>query len=102
MEPFHREIFNVHCLYTILTIGGMAALCFAFPGELTGGSRLARALLWFFGGYWGLRVLVQLFYYNRETKARYPVYNVLFTLAFVYLGIAFLGLAFCTTFYLCV
>jgi hypothetical protein len=101
MEPLHREIFNVHCLYTMLTVGGMAALCFVLPGELIDGSRLARALLSFLGGYWGLRVLVQLFYYGGESKERFPIYNILFTLAFVYLGLVFLGLAICTTFYLC-
>ena len=101
MEPLHQEIFQVHCLYTMLTVGGMATLCWFLPEELASGNPLAIALLWFMAGYWGLRVLIQFFYYNRSIKKTYPIYNVLFTLAFVYLSIAFLGIAVVTTFFLC-
>ncbi|MCB1094955.1 MAG: hypothetical protein KDN22_05180 [Verrucomicrobiae bacterium] len=99
MEPLHREVFHVHCLYTILTIGGMAALCWFMPRQLAGGSPLAVVLLWFMAGYWSLRVLIQFFFYNREIKKTYPVYNVMFTLAFGYLGLAFFTLAVATTFF---
>ena len=101
MEPLHQEIFQVHCVYTMLTVGGMAALCAFLPGELATGEPLAIALLWFMAGYWSLRVLIQFFYYNRSIKKTYPIYNVLFTLAFSYLGITFFALAVVTTFFLC-
>ena len=101
MEPLHQEVFHVHCLYTILTIGGMAALCWFMPRHLAAGSPLAVALLWFMAGYWSLRIFIQFFFYNREIKKTYPIYNVLFTLAFVYLGLAFFAVAFVTTFFRC-
>lgn len=101
MERLHQEIFQVHCLYTIITVGGMAALCWFLPERLIDGNPLALALLWFMAGFWSLRVIIQCFFYNRDIKKTYPIYNIWFTLAFVYLGLAFLTVAVITTFFLC-
>ena len=84
-----RDVFVIHCVYIPLILVGFAALCFGFAGELIGGSLLGRSLCAFLAGFWGLRVLMQLFHYNAEIKRRFPVYNVLFLTTFVILTVIF-------------
>jgi hypothetical protein len=64
-------------------------MCFLFAPELSGGGRLGRFLSGFLAAFWGLRVLLQLFYYDREVKRRYAAFNALFLAAYVYLTIVF-------------
>ncbi len=84
-----RDIFAVHCIYIVLILVAFALLCFAFAGELAGGSRIGRALSGFLAVFWGLRVMIQLFHYNREIKRRHPIYNAIFLATFVALALIF-------------
>ncbi len=84
-----REIFVVHSVYIVLILTAFAGLCFAFSGELIGGSALARCLDGFLAVFWGLRVPIQLFHYNREIKRRHPIYNALFLCSFIALTAIF-------------
>ena len=63
----------------------MAGLCFGFADELAGGSPLGRCLSGFLSGFWGIRLLFQLFFYDREVRRRHRLCDVLFLITFLYL-----------------
>lgn len=90
-----RQIYVVHSVYIGLVLLGLAGLCLFFAPELAGASRLGRALSGFLAVFWGLRVCIQRFYYDPESKRQNRAMDVLFTVAFVYLtgvfGVAALG-----------
>jgi cyanate permease len=65
---FVRQIFYVHWIYIVIVVGMFAALCFGFAPELAGESRLGRFLSGFMCGFWLLRILLQVFYYDRELR----------------------------------
>src|SRR5579864_7055289 len=65
---FLRQIFYVHWLYIVIVVGMFAALCFGFASELAGGSRLGRFLSGFIAAFWLLRIVLQVFYYEKELR----------------------------------
>jgi len=65
---FVRQIFYVHWIYIVIVLGLFAALCFGFAPELAGASGLGRFLSGFMAGFWLLRILLQLLYYDREIR----------------------------------
>ena len=65
---FVRQIFYVHWVYIVIVLGLFAALCFGFAPELAGASGLGRFLSGFMAGFWLLRILLQVFYYDREIR----------------------------------
>jgi hypothetical protein len=87
------QIFRVHAAYTIVMVLGMAALCLWRPAffleESTG-----RAVAGFMGLFWGSRFVVQLVYYDRNLRRRYPLWDVIFSAGFFSLGAVFLTIAF--------
>ena len=89
VSPIVREIFVVQNAYIVLIQVGFAAMCFAFAAELAAGRPLARYLCAFLAVFWGLRLPIQLFYYDRELKRRHPVFNAMFLAAFAYLASVF-------------
>jgi hypothetical protein len=93
LSPMVREIFVVHSIYIVLVVLGAAALCFAFPEELAGRSPLGRSLSAFLAIFWGLRLAIQLFAYDRETRRARPVFDALFLGAFAYLTAVFAAAA---------
>jgi hypothetical protein len=48
--------------------GGSSTLCFGFAGELAGASGLGRFLSGFIAGFWLLRIVLQVFYYDKELR----------------------------------
>jgi len=94
VSPMVREVFIVQNVYIVLVLLGTGGLCFAFGADLAGGSRLGRCLSGFLAVFWGLRVPIQLFCYDRATRRRYPVFDLLFLSAFVYLSGVFVVAAF--------
>jgi len=84
METFHRQIFNVHCCYTVLTMVGMILFCVLYNTEIVNAERgsLAWAGCLFMALFWGSRVCVQIVYYDKAIKKKYPVFNVIFLVAF--------------------
>lgn len=91
METFHRQIFNVHCCYTVLTMVGMILFCVLYNTEIVNAERgsLAWAGCLFMALFWGSRVCVQIVYYDKAIKKKYPVFNVIFLVAFAYLALIF-------------
>jgi len=65
---FVRQIFYVHWIYIVIVLGMFASLCFGFARELAGGSGLGRFLSAFMAGFWLLRIVLQVFYYDREVR----------------------------------
>jgi hypothetical protein len=65
---FVRQIFYVHWIYIVIVVAMFAAICFGFAAELAGASRLGRFLSGFMCGFWLLRILLQVFYYDRELR----------------------------------
>jgi hypothetical protein len=53
---------------------------------ILGGSSLGRYLAGFLAVFWGLRVLLQLFFYDAAIKKQFPIYNVLFLSCYSYLA----------------
>lgn len=77
-SPIIRQIFRVHHVYIVGILAFFAALCFMFPEELAGGSGLGRFTTGFIALFWGLRLPVQLFYYDPEVRRANRVEDVLF------------------------
>jgi hypothetical protein len=65
---FVRQIFYVHWVYIVIVLGMFAALCFGFAPELAGASALGRFLSGFMAGFWLLRIVLQLLYYDKEIR----------------------------------
>jgi len=89
-----RQVFYVHCGYIIAIIAALALLCLGWPGLLLEGG-LARVVCAFFGIFWGSRVVVQLTYYDKETRRHDRGWDVFFLGVFLTLAIIFTLAAIC-------
>jgi hypothetical protein len=85
LTPIVREVFLVQNVFIVLILVAIALLCFVFAGNLTGPTALGRCLSVFLALFWGLRLLIQLFFYNSESKRQYPVVNGVLLAMFTYL-----------------
>jgi len=92
-EPIFRQVFIIHCIYLIGCVFGMAAVCLLLPYQLLN-ETMGRVILAFMAFFWGTRVFVQLFYYEKSIKKLYPFFNFIFTVAFIYLALCFTVLSF--------
>jgi hypothetical protein len=94
---FMRQIFYVHWVYIVIVLGLFAGLCFGFAPELAGASGLGRFLSGFMAGFWLLRIVLQVVYYDREVRRENRGLDVIYLGALVVLvvilGIAALALA---------
>lgn len=84
-----RQVFLVQNAYIMLVQVGFALLCFFFAGDLTSGRPLGVAMTGFLAVFWGSRVLLQLFYYDRELRRANRLFDVLFLLGDGYLAVVF-------------
>jgi len=84
-----REVFIVHWVYIVLVLGIFTSLSFWFAPELAGASRLGRYLSAVIAVFWLLRVPIQLFFYDPEIRKQNRFGDVIFLLAFSYLGVVF-------------
>lgn len=89
VSPMIRTVFIVHWGYIVIVLGIFASLCFWFAPELAGASRLGRFLSAFIALFWLARVPIQLFFYDPEVRRQNRFGDVIFLLAFSYLGIVF-------------
>lgn len=88
--PAHvAEVFWAQNLFIVLTVLGMAALCFGFAAEMSSGDRLARCLGGFLALFWGARFAFQLFFYDLEMRRRHRIFDALFLASFAYLTVVF-------------
>ncbi len=65
---FVQQIFYVHWLYIVIVVGMFAGLCFGFAADLAVASGLGRFLSGFMAGFWLLRIVLQVFYYDGELR----------------------------------
>jgi hypothetical protein len=89
---FLRQVFTVHWIYIVLTVSIFSLLCFFFAADLAGGSRLGRFLCIAMAVFWGLRLPLQLFYYDGELRRQNRALDAAYVLALVAL-IAIFGAA---------
>jgi hypothetical protein len=89
---FVRQIFYVHWIYIVIVLGMFAALCLGFAGDLAGGSALGRFLSSFLCGFWLLRIVLQVVYYDpqirRENRGLDSLYMGALSLLVVIFGMA--------------
>jgi len=89
VSPMIREVFIVHWVYIVLILGIFTSLSFWFAPELAGATRLGRYLSAVIAVFWLLRVPIQLFFYDPELRKQNRFGDVIFLLAFSYLGVVF-------------
>ncbi|MCW1922207.1 hypothetical protein OKA05_06560 [Luteolibacter arcticus] len=87
-EVMVRQVFHVHCGYIIMIIGALAVLCLGWPGLLLADG-MGRVLSGFFGIFWASRVVVQLAYYDPETRSRDRGWDLFFLGVFVVMSTVF-------------
>jgi hypothetical protein len=88
--PSHvAEIFVVQNVFVVLTVVGISGLCFAFAEEFAGSSYLGRTLSGLLSIFWFVRLVFQLFFYDRNIRRKYRIFDVLFLLTFTYLVVVF-------------
>jgi len=80
---FLRQVFVVHWVYIVLTVSLFSLVCFFFARDLAGGSRLGRFMCVAMGVFWGLRLPLQLFYYDAELRRRNRVLDLAYVLSLV-------------------
>lgn len=86
LKSLTRKVFWTYAAYIWVTNICFGVLSVVAPGTLTDGSLLSRAVAGYITVYWGARVLVQLFYFERAdapSGLRYRVAEAALTLFFV-------------------
>jgi hypothetical protein len=89
VSPIIRQIFTVHATYIVLVLIGFGLICLLFPADLCGASPLGKFLCEFLAVFWGLRVVLQILYYDRAVKREHPLGAFFFGAVFLYLAVAF-------------
>jgi hypothetical protein len=89
VSPMIRTVFVVHWIYIVLVLGIFASLTFWFAPELAVATHLGRFLSAVIAVFWLLRVPIQLFFYDPELRKQNRLGDVIFLLAFSYLGVVF-------------
>lgn len=88
-SPVVRDIFYVHAFYILFVLAGLGALSLGATEFLAGGTPLARSTCGYIAAFWGLRVGIQLFYYDKEERRRHRVLDVGFLGLFAFLASVF-------------
>jgi hypothetical protein len=89
---FLRQVFLVHWAYIVFVVFLFSLLCFLFPAELAGGSALGRFLSAAIALFWFVRLLLQLFYYDAQTRREHRALDLAYLAGLVVLiGIFGLG-----------
>ena len=92
VSPLNRQIFEVHAIFLVLTLGLISALLLTSADALLERTRLARAVLVGLTVFWGLRMLAQWFYYSPEVwrgNRLHTVMHVAFSAMWVYVTSVF-------------
>lgn len=88
VELIFKQVFVVHCVFLVACVFAMGLVCIMLPHQLLK-EPMGRLLLGFMAVFWTARVCTQFFYYDSNIKREYPVFNILFGIAFLYLAIIF-------------
>jgi hypothetical protein len=89
VPKFVRQIFYVHWVYIVIVLGMFAALCFGFAPELAGANALGRFLSAFMAGFWLLRIVLQIFYYDGEIRRENRVLDAMYLASLSVLVVVF-------------
>jgi hypothetical protein len=92
----NKQIFEVHAIFIVLVLAMFAVLLLSSSDALLEPTRLSRLILGGLTIFWGLRMLVQWFYYSPATWRGNPMRTALhygFSVAWIYLTAVF-GIAF--------
>lgn len=85
LTPIVRQIHEVHHMYLGLLLVVFAAISVAFPRELIAGEGLGSFFSWVLAIFWGARLLIQRFYYDRAFLRQHRAGDAAFTLVFAFL-----------------
>ena len=92
LSLLNRQIFEVHSIFLILILALFAALLLTSADALVERTRLARAIVIGLTVFWGLRMLIQWFYYSPEIwrGSRFnTVMHYTFSIAWIYVTAVF-------------
>lgn len=92
LKSLTRKVFWTYAAYIWVTNVCFGVLSVAAPGALLDGSMLSRAVAGYVTVYWGARVSIQLFYFDRADSpsgVRYRVAEALLTIFFVALTLVY-------------
>lgn len=85
LTPIVRQIHEVHHVFIVALLVVFGAITLVFPDELAGGAGLGRFLSLVLAVFWGARLLVQRFYYDRFFLRNHRAGDVAFSLVFAFL-----------------
>lgn len=85
LDPIVRQIHRVHHAYLVALLAVFGLISIAFPSDLCGNSDLGRVLAGMLALFWGVRLVVQRFYYDPAFLRRYRAGDVAFSLVFAFL-----------------
>jgi len=66
LSLLNRQVFQVHSVFLVLTLALFSALLLTSSDALIEPSRLSRAMLFGLTIFWGMRMLMQWFFYSPE------------------------------------
>jgi hypothetical protein len=69
LRPLTRQVFWTYAAYIWAFNVSFGLVSATLPGSLLDGSTLARGVCGFIGAYWGARLLLQFFYFDRAELA---------------------------------
>ncbi len=93
VSPIVRDIFWVQNLFIEIVLVGFAFACFFFAADLAGQSSFGRFFSGFLALFWGLRLLIQLFFYDASMRRRHRGFDMIFLVAQTYLTAVFTAAA---------
>jgi hypothetical protein len=76
LQPLTRQVFWTYAAYIWVTNVAFGALSVLAPAWLLSGTPLARAVASYIAVYWGARLLVQFFYFDRTAAPPGTFYRV--------------------------
>ena len=89
VTPMFRQVFVVHSVYIVAVVAALGYICLRFAAELAGDEPLARFLALGLALFWGIRLVIHLFYYDAEVRRRNRMGDFAFIAAICYLVAVF-------------
>jgi hypothetical protein len=84
----NRQIFQAHSVFLVLILALSSALLLTSPDALLEPSRLSRAILFGLTIFWGLRMVMQWFFYSPDIwrgNRLFTTMHVVFSMTWIYL-----------------
>ena len=94
LSRFPRQLVRTHHAYIGGLIAAFGFLSLGFAPALASGEPLGRALDLLLALFWGIRLVLQLFVYDRELRRKHRAVDLLFTTSFAFLTFTY-GMALC-------